>query len=77
MEVVSVEVLVGRRCGEEQIEKLENEQLKRGFALSVQEEDNILAEGFISGPLIGKNFHDFVCQRCIQGGGLIWARVVS
>lgn len=77
MEVISVEVLVRRRCSEEQIEKFENEQLEGGFALSVQEEDDILAEGFISGPSIGKDLHYFVCQRCTQGGGLIWARIVS
>ena len=77
MKVVSVEVLVRGRRSEEQIKKFENEQLEGSFALSVQEEDDILAEGFVSGPLIGKDLHDFVCQRCAQGGGLIWAWVVS
>ena len=77
MEVVGIEVLVRWRCSEEQIEKFENEQLKGGFALSVQEKDDILAEGFVSGPLIGKDLHDFVHQRGTWGGGLIWARIVS
>lgn len=77
MEVVSVKVLVRRRCSEEQIQKFENEQLEGSFALSVQEEDDILAECFVSGSLIGKDLHDFICQRRTQGDGLIWARVVS
>ena len=63
MEVVSVEILVRWRCGEEEIEKFENKQLEGSFALSVQEEDDVLAEGFVSGPMSGKDFHDFVCQR--------------
>lgn len=77
MEVVGVKVLVRRRCGEEEIEKFENEQLEGSFALSVQEEDDILTEGLVSGPLSGKDLHDFVCQRCTWRGGLIWAWVVS
>lgn len=63
MEVVSVEVLVRRRCSEEEIEKFENEQLEGSFALSIQEEDDVLAKGFVSGPLSGEDLHDFVCQR--------------
>ena len=77
MEVVCIEVLVRRRCGEEEIEELENEQLEGSFALSVQEENDILAKGFVSGPLSGEDLHDFVCQRCIWGGELIRAWVVS
>ena len=77
MEVVSIEVLVRRRCGEEEVEEFENEQLEGSFALSVQEENDILAEGFVSGPLSGEDLHDFVCQRRTWGGGLIRAWVVS
>lgn len=77
MEVVSVEVLVRRRRGEEEIEEFENEQLEGSFALSVQEEDDIFTESFVSGPLSGEGLHDFVYQRRAQGVGLIRARVVS
>lgn len=77
MEVVSVKVLVRRRCGEEEIKKFEDKQLEGSFALSIQEKDNVLAEGFISRPLSGKDLHDSVRQRRTWGVGLIWARVVS
>lgn len=60
MEVVSVEVLVRRRCGEEEIKKFKNEQLEGSLALSVQEEDNVLAKSFVGRPLSGKNVHDSV-----------------
>lgn len=77
MQVVGVEVLVRRRCGEEEIEKFENKQLEGSFALSVKKEDDILAECFVSGPLSGKDLHDSIRQRCTQGSSLIWAWVVS
>ena len=51
MEVVGVEVLVSRRCSKEKVEKFENEQLERSFALAVQKEDYVLAECFVSGAL--------------------------
>ena len=50
MEVVSVEVLECRRCGKEEVEELENEQLEGSFTFSVEEENNVLAECFVSGP---------------------------
>ena len=63
MEVVSVEVLECRRCGKEEVEELENEQLEGSFTFSVEEEDNVLAECFVSGPRNRQNLHDLVCQR--------------
>lgn len=77
MKVISVEIFVRSRCGEEEIEKFENEQLEGSLAFSVQEEDNVLAESFIGGPLRGKNLHDFVSQRRTWASVLIGARVVS
>ena len=77
MEVVGVKILIRRGGGEEEIEKLENKQLKGSFALSIQKENDILAECFVSGALSRKDLHDFVRQRRTRGGGLIWAWVVS
>ena len=61
MKVVSVEILVGRWRGEEEVEKFENEQLEGGLAFPIKEEDDVFAECFISGSLNGKNLHDFIC----------------
>ena len=77
MEVVSVEVLECRRCGEEEVEKFENEQLEGSFTFSIEEENDVLAECLVSGPRNRKNLHDFVCQRRTWGIVLIWAGVVS
>ena len=60
MKVVSVEILVGRWRGEEEVEKFENEQLEGGLAFSIQKENDVFAECFISGSLSGKDFHDLI-----------------
>ena len=50
MEVVSVEVFECTRCGEEEVEEFENEQLEGSFTFSVEEENDVLAECLVSGP---------------------------
>ena len=60
MEVVSVKILVCSWCGEEEVEKFENEQLEGSLALSIQEEDDVLAKCFINGSMSRKNLHDFI-----------------
>ena len=77
MEVVSVEVLECRRCGKEEVEELENEQLEGSLTFSIEEENNVLAECLVSGPGNRQNLHDFVCQRRTWGIVLIWAGIVS
>ena len=53
MKVVSVEILVGRWRGEEEVEKFEDEELEGGLAFPIQKEDDVFAECFIWGSLDG------------------------
>lgn len=68
-EVVCVEVLVCERGGEEEVEELEDEELEGGFAFAVQEQDDVLAEGFVAGAVRGEGFYHFVGEG---GGGDGW-----
>ena len=61
MEVVSVEVFVGGRGGEEEVKQFEDEELEGGFAFAVEEEDEVFAKSFVGGTVRGEGFYYFVC----------------
>lgn len=68
-QVVGVEVLVRGRGGEEEVEQLEDQQLQRGFALPVQQQDDVLAEGLVARAVRGQGFDDSVREGA---GGCGW-----
>ena len=50
-EVIGIEIFVCGWSGEEKVEEFENQELKRGFALAVEEEYDVLTKGFESVPV--------------------------
>ena len=50
-EVVGVEVFVGGLGGEEEVEEFENQELERGLAFAVEEEDDVFAKGLEDGAV--------------------------
>lgn len=65
-QIVGVEVFVGRGCGEEEVQQLEDEELEGGLGFPVEEEDEVFAEGGVSGAVGGESTDDEVGER---GGG--------
>jgi hypothetical protein len=62
VQVVCVEILIGGRGGEQEIEKLEDQELGTQGRLAIQEQYEVLAKGTIGRAVVGENFDDAVGQ---------------
>jgi len=60
VQVVGVEVLVGGRGGEEEVEEFEDEELGAEGGFAVEEENEVFAEGAVGGAVGGEEFEDAV-----------------
>ena len=58
MQVISVEIFVGWRAGEEQVEQLQYQKLKRGLTFAIEEKNDILSECFVLGAAHGQDIND-------------------
>jgi hypothetical protein len=62
VQVVCVEILIGGRGGEQEIEKLEDQELGTEGRLAIQEQYEILAKGTIGRAVVGEDLDDAVGQ---------------
>ena len=77
MQIIGVEVFVRWGAGKQEVEQFQNQKLKRGLALTIEEKDDVLSKGLETWAVGRQDTDDFVRDLGCGRLGLVWGRVMG